>query len=213
MKNTMIAYVAAATLGLVLTVAAQSSPAGRIVTVDLNKLFTEYYKTPIASAKLKETVESFNKEQEEMVANYKKAIDELNKLRDEQDKPEYTAEVREQKRKAVADKLADTQKLQRDIEEYRNSHRKILEEQTQRMRQTILKEIDDVINKEARDAGYQLVLDKSGNTLNGVSLVVFSQDSIEITDDIIKILNKNQPKTADIPKPADKKDDKKGDKK
>ena len=110
-------------------------------------------------------------------------------------------------------KLTETQKLQRDIEDYRASHQKILQEQTQRMRQTILKEIDDVINKEARDDGYQLVLDKSGTTLNGVSLVVFGQDSIEITDDIVKILNKNQPKTAEIPKPADKKDDKKGDKK
>ena len=30
-----------------------------------------------------------------------------------------------------------------------------------------------------------------------------------ITDDVIKILNKNQPKTSDTPKPADKKDDKK----
>jgi len=208
MKSTLIAFIAAATLGLAFTVGAQT-PSGRIVTIDLNKIFNDYYKTPIASAKLKETVESFNKEQEEMVNNYKKAIDELNKLRDDQDKPEYSTEVRDQKRKAVADKLADTQKLQRDIEEYRTSHRKILEDQTQRMRQTVLKEIEDVINKEAKDAGYQLVLDKSGNTLNGVSLVVFSQDSLEITDDIIKILNRNQPKTADTPKPADKKDDKK----
>ena len=212
MKSTMIAFIAAAMLGLAHTATAQT-PSGRIATVDLNKIFTDYYKTPIASAKLKETVESFNKEQEEMVGNYKKAIDELNKLRDEQDKPEYSAEIREQKHKAVADKLSDTQKLQRDIEEYRASHRKILDDQTQRMRQTILKEIQDVINKEARDAGYQLVFDKSGNTLNGVSIVVFSQDSLEITDDIIKILNKNQPKTTETPKPADKKDDKKGDKK
>ena len=185
MKSTLIAFIAAATLGLALTVGAQT-PSGHIVTIDLNKIFNDYYKTPIASAKLKETVESFNKEQEEMVNNYKKAIDELNKLRDDQDKPEYSTEVRDQKRKAVADKLADTQKLQRDIEEYRTSHRKILEDQTQRMRQTVLKEIEDIINKEARDAGYQLVLDKSGNTLNGVSLVVFSQDSLEITDDIIR---------------------------
>ena len=208
MKNTIGIAIAAATLGLAVAASAQA-PTGRIVTVDLNKVFTEYYKTPIASAKLKETADSFNKEHEEMLANYKKQIDELNKLRDEQDKPEYTPEVREQKRKAVADKLADTQKAQRDIDDYRASHRKILEEQTQRMRQTILKEINDVISKEARDAGYQLVLDKSGNTLNGVPPIVFSQDSLEITDDIIKIMNKNQPKTTEAPKPAEKKGDKK----
>jgi len=142
-----------------------------------------------------------------MMANYKKEIDDLNKLRDDQDKPEYSAEVRDQKRKAVADKLTETQKMQRDIDDYRTSHRKILEEQTQRMRQTILKEIQDVIDKESRDAGYLLVIDKSGNTLNGAPALVYSQDSLDITDNIIKILNKNEPKGAGASKPADSKGD------
>jgi len=208
MKNTVVAVIATITLGLALGASAQV-PTGRIVTVDLNRVFNEYYKTPIASSKLKETADSFNKEHEEMLANYKKEIDEVNKLREEQDKPEYTAEVRAQKKKALEDKLVETNKLQHDIDDYRTSHRKILEEQTQRMRSTILKEINDVITKEARDAGYMLVLDKSGNTLNGVPAVVFSQDSMEITDDIIKILNKNQPKSTDTSKPTDNKDDKK----
>ena len=208
MKNTLAAFMAMMTLGLAFTASAQT-PSGRIVTVDLNKIFNDYYKTPIASAKLKETADSFNKELDDTLTNYKKGIDELNKLREDQDKPEYTAEVREQKRKAVADKLAETQKMQRDIDDYRTTHRKILDEQVQRMRQTILKEINDIVSKEARDAGYQIVLDKSGNTLNGIPSVVYSQDSLEITDDIIKILNKNQPKTTETPKPAEKKDDKK----
>jgi outer membrane protein len=189
--------------------ASAQAPIGRIATVDLNKVFNEYYKTPMAQSKLKETVDSYTKEQDEMMTNYKKGIDELNKLREEQEKSEYTAEVREQKRKAVAEKLTDTQKLQRDIEDYRASHQKILQEQTQRMRQSILKEINDVISKEAGNQGYQLVIDKSGNTLNGVPMVIFSQDSLEITDDIVKILNKNQPKTTEAPKPAEKKGDKK----
>jgi outer membrane protein len=201
-------FITVAALGLAVTASAQV-PAGRIVTIDLNKVFNDYYRTPIASAKLKETADSFNKEHDDMMANYKKEIDELNKLRDDQDKPEYTTEVRDQKRKAVADKLTETQKMQRDIDDYRTSHRKILEEQTQRMRQTILKEIQDVIDKEARDAGYQLVIDKSGNTLNGVPVLVFSQDQLEITDDIVKVLNKNQPKGAEAPTPAGSKGDKK----
>jgi outer membrane protein len=208
MKNTVAAVVATITLGLALGASAQV-PTGRIVTVDLNRVFNEYYKTPIASSKLKETADSFNKEHEEMLANYKKEIDDVNKLREEQDKPEYSADVRQQKKKALEDKLVETNKIQHDIDEYRASHRKILEEQTQRMRTTILKEINDIINKEARDAGYQLVLDKSGNTLNGVPAIVFSQDSLEITDDIVKIMNKNQPKGTEVPKPADNKDDKK----
>ncbi len=208
MKNTIIALVAMGSLALALTTSAQA-PTGRIVTVDLNKIFNDYYKTPIASAKIKDTFDSFNKELNEMVDNYKKEIEDLNKLREDQDKPEYTAEVRDQKRKAVAEKLAETQKLQRDLDDYQKSHGKIIQEQQMRMRQTILKEIQDVIDKESKDAGYQLVLDKSGTTANSVPAVVFSQDSLDISADIIKILNKNQPKSSEATKPADKKDDKK----
>jgi Skp family chaperone for outer membrane proteins len=202
---TMVAVLASATM-----LRAQTSP-GRIVTVDLNEVFNKYYKTPIASAKLKDTAEQYNKEHEEMLAEYRKQVDELNKLRDEQEKTEYTPEVREQKKKAFQEKLAETQKTQRDIEDFRASHRQILEQQTQRMRQGILKEVNDVITKEARDKGYAFVLDKSGNSLNQVPVVIFSQESSDITEDIIRTLNKNKP--ADLPKTEEKStDEKKSDK-
>ena len=186
-------------LGLVTTTFAQTT--GRIVTIDMQKIFDQYYKTPTARAKLEETRDQFTKELQVKQDDLKKQVDELNKLREDQDRPEYTAEVREQKRKAMTDKLGDMQKMQRDLEEYRRSHQKILEEQSLRMRQGILKEITDVVLKEAKDAGYLLVLDKSGNTLNGLPSVVFSQGSLEITQDIIKILNKNQPVSGEAPKP------------
>jgi outer membrane protein len=204
MKNITVALITVGIVALSATAFSQVSP-GRIVTVDLNRIFAEYYKTPIATAKLKETVDAYNKEQEELLAQYRRQIDELNKLREEQEKSEYTAEVREQKRKAVQEKLAETQKTQRDLEEYKRSHQQILEQQQERMRQTILGEIKDIINKEAKDQGYMLVLDKSGNTFNRVPAVIYSQDSMEITDDIVKKLNRNQPKTAETPKPQEKK--------
>ena len=179
---------------------------GRLVTVDLNKVFNDYYKTPVASQKLKDTAEQYNKEHEEMLAQYRKQVDELNKLREEQDKTEYTAEVRDQKKKAFQEKLAETQKTQHDIEEFRNSHKQILDQQTQRMRQGILKEITDVVAKESRDNGYGFVFDKSGNTLNGVPTVVYSQDALDITEDILKVLNKNAPKPSVEPPKTPKKE-------
>ncbi|MCG3149334.1 MAG: hypothetical protein PCFJNLEI_02794 [Verrucomicrobiae bacterium] len=191
------------TLGLALltgTTALAQVGGMRIVTIDLNRVFNEYYKTPIASAKLKDTAEQYNKDHEALMANYRKLVDELNKLREDQDKPEYTAEVREQKKKAVNDKLAETQKGQRDIEEFRTTHRQMLDQQTQRMRQGILKEVRDIIQKESRDAGYSLVFDKSGNTANGEPAIIFSQEALDITEDILKILNKNKP--VDAAKPA-----------
>jgi len=187
--------------GLALAGSTFAQATGRIVTIDMQKIFDQYYKTPTARAKLEETRDQFTKELQTKQEELKKQVDELNKLREDQDRPEYTPEVREEKRKKMTEKLGEMQKMQRDLEEYRRSHQKILEEQSLRMRQSILKEISDVVLKEAKDAGYLLVLDKSGNTLNGLPSVVFSQDAMEITAEIIKILNKNQPVSGATPAP------------
>ncbi len=189
--------------GMAGLVASSFAQTGRIVTADMQKIFDTYYKTPIARGKLEETRDSFTKELQTKQDALKKAVDELNKLKEEQDRPEYTPEVREQKKKALNEKLADLNNMQRDMQEYQRSHQRILEEQSLRMRQSILKEITDVVTKEAKDAGYMLVLDKSGNTLNGLPSVVYSQEPMDITADIIKILNKDAPATpAATPAPA-----------
>jgi Skp family chaperone for outer membrane proteins len=172
---------------------AQAQVTGRIVTVDMQKIFDAYHKTPVARSKLEETRDQFTNELKSKQEDLKKQVEELNQLRAEQDRPEYTAEVREEKRKAMNEKLASMQKFQRDVEEYRRSHQRILEEQSMRMRQGILKEITEVVQKEAKDTGYMLVIDRSGNTLNGMPSLVFSQENLDITPDIIKILNKNAP--------------------
>jgi Skp family chaperone for outer membrane proteins len=205
----LIALITAASALAVGAMARAQSPSqpGRIAIVDLDRVFKEYYKTGLGSAKLKETADSFKKEHDEILAEYREQVEALAKLREEQEKPEYTPEVREQKRRAYTEKLTETSKRQREIEEYGRSHQRIFEEQQQRMRQSIIKDINEVVNKKAREEGYMLVLDKSGLSFNQVPTIVYSQDTLDITDDIIKSLNKDQPKAAEASKPAPKKEE------
>ncbi|NQU09761.1 OmpH family outer membrane protein [bacterium] len=186
--------VTAALVGLAVVASAQT--VSRIVTVDMQKIFDAYYKTPTARGKLEQTRDKFTGELKVKQEQLKKSVEELNQLREDQDRPEYTAEVKEQKRKALNDKLAEIQRLKRDFDEFRQGHQKILEDQSTRMRQSILREITDVVATEAKGAGYTLVMDRSGNTLNGIPTVLFAQDATDITDNIIKILNKNAPAPA-----------------
>jgi len=195
MKKTTILLVCAVAMAFTGVARAQVS-GGRIVTVDLNRVFNEYYKTVASTAKLKETAESYNKEQDELLAQFRKLSDELAKLQEEQDKPEYTDEVKAQKRKLVSAKLDQIKAKEQEIQNYRRTHAEMLQQQQERMRQGILKEIQEVIAKEARDLGYLYVLDKSGVTFNRVPTIIYSQDSLDITEDILKVLNKNAPKTA-----------------
>jgi outer membrane protein len=177
------------------TTAWAEGPSGRIVTVDLNRLFNEYYKTPIELKRLQEIRESNSSDESAMLTGYRKLNDELVKLRDESEKPEYTTEVKDQKRKAMADKLTQIQKSQQDMEEFRRTRLKAYDEQRALRQGNILKDISDAINKIASDAGYLMVLDKSGVTANGVPSILFSQNAMDMTDDVLKVLNKNAPKT------------------
>ncbi|MCX7886504.1 MAG: OmpH family outer membrane protein [Verrucomicrobiae bacterium] len=167
---------------------------GRIVTVDMNRLFNEYYKTKASSEKLKQQADTYNREQDQLLAQFRKLSDELAKLQEDAEKPEYTEEVKAQKRKLVRDKLEEVKAKETEIQNYRRTHTELLQQATQRMRAGIVKEIQEVIAKEARDLGYLYVFDKSGHTLNGVPAILYVQDALDITDDILKVLNKGAPK-------------------
>ena len=62
-----------------------------------------------------------------------------------------------------------------------------------RMRNQIVEEIMTVINAKVKTDNYDLVLDKSGQSLNGVQIVLHSKDSMEFSDDVITALNKSRP--------------------
>ena len=70
-----------------------------------------------------------------------------------------------------------------------------------RMRENIVKEITDVIMERVKTSNYDLVLDKSGPSMNGVNIVLHSKDSFDFTTDIITALNK-KPVTTTTEKPA-----------
>ena len=63
-----------------------------------------------------------------------------------------------------------------------------------RMRNQIVEEIMTIINAKVKNDNYDLVLDKSGQSLNGVAdRVCISKDSMEFSDDVITALNKTRP--------------------
>ena len=62
-----------------------------------------------------------------------------------------------------------------------------------RMRNQIVEEIMTVINDKVKNDNYDLVFDKSGQSLNGVPVVLHSQDNMEFSDDVITALNKSRP--------------------
>ena len=173
----------------------------KVGTVDMNRAFKEYNKTKDSEKKINEAKDAAKKEYDDRAENYKKALDEINKLNQQLDSPALSADKKTSMAKERDDKIASIKNMEREINEFRQTRERQLQEQAMRMRENIVKEITDVIMERVKTANYDLVLDKSGPSMNGVNIVLHSKDSFDFTTDIITALNK-KPATTTTEKPA-----------
>src|SRR6202049_2877382 len=177
-------------LGLALPVAVFAQGALKIGTVDMNRAFKEYNKTKDAEAKINEAKNQAKKEYDERADAYKKALDEINNLNKQLDAPALSADAKTQKAKERDDKIANIKNMEREITEFRQTRERQLQEQALRMREGIVKEITDVVMDKVKTSNLDLVFDKSGMSLNGVPLLMYSRDNMDFTNDIVTVLNK-----------------------
>src|SRR3989440_9086923 len=162
----------------------------KIGTVDMQRAFKECSKTKDAEAKINDAKNAAKKEYDDRAESYKKALDEINTLNKQVEAPALSADAKAQKAKERDDKISNIKNMEREITEFRQTRERQLQEQALRMREGIVKEISDVVTEKVKASNLDLVFDKSGNSLNGVPVIMYSRDSVDFTSDVIAVLNK-----------------------
>lgn len=162
----------------------------KVGTVDMNRAFKEYSKTKDAEAKINEAKNAAKKEYDDRADAYKKALDEINNLNKQLDSNALSADAKTAKAKERDDKIANIKNMEREINEFRQTRERQLQEQALRMREGIVKEITEVVMDKVKTQNLDLVFDKSGMSLNGVPLLMFSRDNVDFTSDVVAVLNK-----------------------
>jgi outer membrane protein len=181
-------------LAVVFTTATASAQSAKFGTVDMKRVFDSYYKTKDAESKINEARNAAKKELEDRMDIAKKALDEVKKLDEDIQKPELSKEAKEQKSKVRSEKATELQNMDREIREFQASREKQLQEQSVRMRAGIVDDINKVVADRVKAENFDFVFDKSGPSLNGVPIVLFSRESYEFTDVVITALNKTRGK-------------------
>jgi outer membrane protein len=181
----------------------------KIGTVDMNRAFKEYNKTKDAETKINDAKNAAKKEYDDRADSYKKSLDEINKLNQQLEAPALSAEAKTQKAKDRDEKIASIKNMEREINDFRQTREKQLQEQAVRMRDGIVKEITDVVMARVKTNNMDLVFDVSGVSLNGVPMVLFARPDMDFTNDIVAQLNKPgastpAPKAAASASPAKK---------
>ena len=178
-----------------------------MVFVNMDRIFNEFYKTKLADTQLKEQAAQVMEERKKLGTDFEKLQAEFNKLRDDAQNTALNEEVRAQRRTAAEEKLVEVRDFENKIRRFDETRRKQMEDQSRRMRKRIVDEIRDTIQTYARNQMFAAVMDTSGQTLNGIETVLYIEPRMDITSEIVDMLNRSRPtdttiKAEDKPKPA-----------
>lgn len=175
---------------------------GKIGTVDMQRAFKDYNKTKEAESKINEAKNAAKKEYDDRAEAYKKALDEINNLNKQLESPALSADKKTGMAKERDEKIANIKSMEREISDFRQTRERQLQEQLMRMREGIVKEITDVVIEKVKAKSLDFVLDKSGMSINGVPVVMYSPENVDFTNEIIETLNKPGRATASAKRPA-----------
>ncbi|MGF1678829.1 MAG: OmpH family outer membrane protein [Candidatus Methylacidiphilales bacterium] len=160
----------------------------KIAVVDMQKIFKEYKKTQEADTKLKEQMNSYKTERDGRMEDYRKLVDQIKNLRDGAQDPSLSADARKEKELKLQEKVGEAQQREREIREFDATTQKLFADQSKRMRDKILEEIQGELNKFAKGK-YTMIFDQSGMTLNGTATLIYQEGLTDISDELIKLLN------------------------
>jgi outer membrane protein len=175
----------------------------RIATVDLGRVFTNYWKTKQAQTAIDEHRSDIEKTGKEMLSTFNKSKDDYQKMLDSVNDPAVSSEERDKRKKATEDKLKDLRDQQDALQQFDRGATTSLDEQLKRTRDNIVAEIRVAVSAKAKADGYTMVLDTAAQSINQTPVILYSvPGDNDITDAVIKQINIGAP--VDVPKSDDK---------
>jgi len=187
---------------------AATSAEPRIATVDLKKVFEDYYKTKLADAAIKEEASGLDKDRKAIIEDHTKAMEDYKKALDEANNQAISADEREKRKKEAEGRLIKINDLRQTVEQFDRTAKQNLDEKLRLTREKILTEIKNVITTKSKAGNFTLVLDSSTAEPAGrPPMVLYTNGDNDLTPAVLAQLNASAP--ADLPKTDVTKDEKK----
>ena len=165
----------------------------KIITVDMGTLYSGYYKTKEANAKLKDSIDQAQTQAEELLEEGRSLAEEFNNLRERISNPALTDEFRNKAKLEAQEKIKEIQDKEREIQQYQANTERSLQQRQRTHRDLMLDEIKKVVLIMAEKRGAALVFDTAGTSALGIPNVLYSSPSWDITDDVLAKINENAP--------------------
>ena len=165
------------------------SAAQKFGVVNMNKIFTSYYKTKLEDARIKKQSEVYRKYLMSLNEAKNKLNTEFIKLRDAAQNIAYSDVERESNRISAQNKYRQIEAKEVEIQQYNDEKKKQLFDEYEKMRKALIEEVVKVVRSKAKREDYTIVLDSSGNTMNSIPAVIYFEEPVDFSDSVIKELN------------------------
>ena len=167
----------------------------KVATVDVQKLFADYYKTHEAQAevdKAAQTVQETNNTRAETIKKMEADFNDMVKrlqdpMLNEKDKKELEQKAQIKRQEVIA--------LEQERRGFVERQLKSLQEQMKVRSAKIMGEITKITEGIATKGNYDLVLDKSAQALRSNQVFVYTKPGMDITPTVMKELNKDRKST------------------
>jgi len=165
----------------------------KVATVDLRKVFDNYWKTKQADVNLKDQAGGLEKERRTMVDQYQKAQENYKKFLDGANDQALSTDERDKRKKSAEMELLSLRDLENRVKQFDVTSRTMLDETRTRVRNNILAEIKDTIKAKVKAGNYNLVLDSAADSFNNTPIILYTAGIDDLSDAILAQLNVNAP--------------------
>jgi outer membrane protein len=172
----------------------------KVATVDLRQLFDNYYKTKLAQAAIQDRATQLGKDDNNMKDDLKKASDEYQLLLAKANDQAISADERDRRKQAAAEKLKQLDDRRTAIDQYERQAQATLNEQRQHMSEKIRADIQSHVDAAAKAGGYAIVLNTAAEgisigsaSINVPSSVIYGISEVDLTAVVLKQLNAGAP--------------------
>ena len=184
-------FVAATVIGL----SSASAEDLKVATVNVEKLFNEFHMTKKVQAQVKidqERIQKDNASRLEQIRTLQTEIENLSKQRSD-------ATLSEKKRleveRQIKLKVSEGNAADNERRQWLQRQSKALQEQTGDEQRSILEQINTQISDYSRKQDFDIVIDSSSRSATRTMVFPFLKDKFDVTDVLLKELNKDAPKS------------------
>jgi len=190
-KFNLLLLTAALMAAMTLSATAQT----KIASVDMGKVFNNYWKTKQAQSSLESRLTELRKEVKDMADGLEKTQTEYKQLLDQANDQALSDDERNKRKQAATDKAKEINNTKGALEQFQRQADAQLADQRQRMTSNLLTEIRAAVADQAKAGHYTFVLNSASS-----EIVVFNDNSTDLTELVSKQLNAGAP--IDVTKPA-----------